>query len=146
MSTLVLEISPQLRARLTARAKQEGKPIDEVARTMLENFLEAPAKPAPAPKESEEVRHQRVLENLRKEGLIREQPDRNRTPIFTEAERKEIYQEAGRADGKPLSQIVQEQRQERHDILVYGYKRARKKILARERKQVGKKSSRRKRK
>jgi len=147
MSTLVLEISPHLRARLTARAKQEGKRIDEVARTMLENVLEAPAaEPAPAPKESEEVRHERVLKALRDEGLLWEQPDRDKTPVTSEQEREELFQEASKAGGKSLSQIVQEQRQERHDILVYGYKRARKKILARERQSVGKKSPRRKRK
>lgn len=132
MSTLVLEISPQLKARLVRRAKQEGKPLDEMARTMLENVLEASPNPARAPKESEEVRYQRVLKKLREEGLLWEQPDRNRAPKSTEAEREEIFQEMGRAGGKTLSQIVQEQRQDRHDILVYGYKRNGKKTRARE--------------
>jgi hypothetical protein len=167
MNTWIVEVPEQIREQLHQRALSEGKDAQAVALEILTRALTAPVEkiepptpPAPVEKveppppptpsppvyESEAERYERVYRKLREEGLIVPLSDELKKMIIPGVDREEVFQEMGKAGGKPLSQIVIEQRQERHDILVYGYKRARQKIRARERQQLGKKRRSRKRK
>ena len=141
MEALVVQVPERVRERLNQRALSEGKTPQVVALEILERDLSAPAveKPAaptrPAPVaqtetpspayESEEVRRERLYRRLREEGVIVPLSDELKKMIIPGLDHEKVFEEASRVGGKPLSQIVIEQRQERHDILVYGYKRAR---------------------
>ncbi len=150
METLVVQVPERIREKLDERAKSEGKDAQAVALEILARDLgaaevqEQTQAPAP-PYETEQEKHDRVYKKLREEGLIVPLSDELKSKIKNPATLEEVQEMMARAGGKPLSQIVIEQRQERHDILVYGYKRARKKILDRERKRVGHQTGRRKR-
>ncbi len=143
MDTLVVQVPEKIREKLDERAKAEGKDAQAIALEILARDLGAPesqietqpqASPAPL-YETEKEKHDRVYKKLREEGLIVPLSDELKKLIKPGVNREEVIDAMTQAGGKSLSQIVIEQRQERHDILVYGYKRARKKIRERERKQ-----------
>ncbi|MBI5303186.1 MAG: hypothetical protein HY868_13720 [Chloroflexi bacterium] len=83
---------------------------------------------------------------MREQGLIVPLSDDLKNQIKNPATLEEAQEIMTRAGGKSPSQIVIEQRQERHDILVYGHKRARKAIRSRNRKPASTKPDRTKRK
>ncbi|GEM_PF-1015457 len=164
MDTLMVQVPAKIREQLDKRALSEGKDPQAVALEILARELappaekvEAPSMPAPTEKtdalsppaptpvsyESEAARYERVYQKLREEGLIVPLSEELKKYIIPGLDREKVFEEMSRAGGKPLSQIVIEQRQERHDILVYGYKRARQKIRARDRKRLGKGSRKR---
>lgn len=147
MDVMMVEVPERIREQLHQRALSEGKDARTVALEILERGLRAPAEkaelpaaptlaekteppPEPAPAaaayESEAARYERVYKKLREEGLIVPLSDELKKMITHDVDREEVIEAMTQAGGKPLSQIVIEQRQERHDILVYGYKRARK--------------------
>jgi len=149
MDTLIFQVPERIREQLNKRAQSEGKDPQVVALEILERDLgevEQKAETPTAPYETEEVRRARVYRKLREEGVIVPLSDALKKYILPDVDREAVFEEMNRVGGKPLSQIVIEQRQERHDILVYGYKRARQKIRARERQQSRKSASRRKNK
>lgn len=152
MDTLIVQMPEKIREQLNKRALSEGKDPQSVAAEILTRELGVIAEPTqmanpetPTPYESEEVRRERVHRKLREQGILVELSDELKKYIIPGVDREAVFDEMSRVGGKPLSQIVIEQRQERHDILVYGYKRARQKIRARDRQQSRKKPSRRKR-
>jgi plasmid stability protein len=164
MEALIVTMPERIREQLYKRAASEGKDAQTVALEILTRDLsalaekvespsepalaekvETPPEPAPAKAyESLEEREERFYKKLREEGVIVPLSDELKKMIIPDADEEQVFREMSLAGGKPLSQIVIEQRQERHDILVYGYKRARQKIRARDRQPVGKKPRSRK--
>ncbi len=151
MEILVVQVPERIREKLDERAKSEGKDAQAVALEILARDLgaaevqEQTQAPAP-PYETEQEKHDRVYKKLREEGLIVPLSDELKKMIKNPATHEEVREMMSRVGGKPLSQIVIEQRQERHDIHVYGYKRARQMVRERERKQSRSSTDRRKRK
>ncbi len=149
MDALIVQVPQDIHAKLDARAHTEGKDAQAIALEILRRDLGAPEEktetPAPPlPYNSEEAKRARVERKLREQGLTVSLSDELKKMIKPGVNHEEVVEAMTRAGGKPLSQIVIEQRQERHDILVYGYKRARQKIRERERKSAGRGTRRRK--
>jgi len=152
MSTLVLEISPQLRARLKERAAHAHKAIDKIAQQILEEALNVPPiqtlahPPPPADALNLAEREARFIQQLRDEGKVVSLSPELQKLIVPNVDREQVYQEMSKVGGATLSEIVHAHRQERHDILVYGHKRDGETIRAREGKRTYKTNRRRKRK
>ncbi len=149
MDTLTVSVPETIRTKLDERARAEGKDAQAVALEILTRDLGTLQPEPPArflPYDSEEAKRARVERKLREQGLIEPLGEDLEKMIIPGVDADKVFEEMGKVGGKPLSQIVIEQRQERHDILVYGYKRARQKIRARERKQSSQATRSRKRK
>ncbi len=149
MDTLIVQVPDKIREQLNKRAQSEGKDPQAVALEILERDLGTAEEKAKTPSvsyDTEEARRERVYQKLREEGLIRPLSDELRKQIKDPASIEEVREILSRTGGKPLSQIVIDQRQERHDILVYGYKRAHEMVRERERKRTRSKARRGKRK
>ncbi len=101
MSTLTVELSPELLERLQAEANQRQEPPERTAVTLLEERLAPPAEP----EESEKVR--RVL---REAGLLSELSPGLRARIKQTVRHEDVVTALDRAGGKPLSEIILEQR------------------------------------
>jgi hypothetical protein len=152
MDRIIVQLPAQVQKQLNKRAKSEGKDPQAVAAEILARELGTTTdeKSTPTPSQepttdaSESVRREHLYRTLREQGMWVDLGDELKKYIIPGIDRDQVFEAMGQTGGKPLSQIVIEQRQERHDILVYGHKRARKKVHAREREQSGKKTSRRK--
>lgn len=140
MDTMIVHVPEKIREQLEKRASSEGKTAQTVALEILARDL-VPPEPAASPAiyETEKEKYERVMKKLREDGLIQPLSDELKKMIIPGVDHEQVFKEMSTAGGKPLSQIVIEQRQERHDILVYGHQRARKKVHARVRQPVGKK-------
>ncbi|CAG0947899.1 hypothetical protein ANRL1_04687 [Anaerolineae bacterium] len=146
MDTMIVQVPEKIREHLEKRASSEGKTAQTVALEILARDL-VPPEPAapPAIYETEKEKYERVMKKLCEDGLIQPLSDELKGQIKNPATLEEAQEIMTRAGGKSLSQIVIEQRQERHDILVYGHQRARKKVRSRIRQPSSAKSNRRKR-
>ncbi len=106
MATLTLDLTPELYERLRLEAERRGTSAQEIAREWLAERL-TPAVPSPLSDRD------RATEALRTAGLLVEEP---LGPYLRElaesstATLEEVSADLERAGGKPLSEIVLEQR------------------------------------
>ncbi len=114
MTTLTLELSPDLYDRLRAEADRLGKPAEAVAREWLAERLASPAPapsrpdlPAPAPPGERE----RAIAAVRAAGLLAEpSPYMLELAAQSTATLEEVQAALARAGGKPLSELILEMR------------------------------------
>lgn len=100
MATLNLEISSEQYERLRAEAKRLDKPEEELAREWLAERI--------TPLMSE---RERASEVLRAAGLLTElSPELKKRARHSKATLEEVQAAFARSSGKPLSEIVLEQR------------------------------------
>lgn len=103
MTTLTLELPPELYERLRAEADRLGKPAPVVARELLAERLPSP----PAPPDERE----RTRAVLRAAGLLAEpSPEMRRLAAESTMTLEEVSAALDRAGGQPLSEIILEQR------------------------------------
>jgi len=103
MSALTLELPPELYHRLREEADRLSKPPQVVAQQWIAARL---ASPIPAPgSDREKVRHA-----LRAAGLLAELGPGLRERIDPSVRLEDVESSLARAGGKPLSEIVLEQR------------------------------------
>jgi hypothetical protein len=104
MTMLTLELSPDLYARLRIEADHLGKSVQAVAQEWLAERL-AQAEPAPVSDRD------RTTEALRAAGLLAElSPEEKQRAARSTATLEEVRAALDRAAGKPLSEIILEQR------------------------------------
>ena len=108
MSTLTLELPKDLLKLLQERASERGEELQEVALRILERELAAEAK----------SERERVTEVLQAAGLIRPLSEELRQMIDPTVTHEEVEAAFAKAGGKPLSQIIIEQRRERHERIL----------------------------
>lgn len=102
MTILTLELSSEQYERLRAEAGRLGKPEEELAREWVAERLEKPE-----PKSERE----RAREALRNAGLLAEPtPEMKKRASRSKATLEEVRAALDRAGGKPLSEIILEQR------------------------------------
>ncbi len=102
MITLTLDLSPDLYERLRTQAEQVGIPIE----TLIVDWL-AQRWPPPAPPDE----RTRAIAVLRDAGLLTELgPELKRLAQESTATLNEVSNALSRAGGKPLSEMVLEQR------------------------------------
>ena len=102
MSTLVLDLPPNLLERLTIEAKRRQQAVEEVASTLLSEDLSPPSEP--------EDERNRVEQVLREAGMLVYLADGLRSRIDAKVSHEDVVAALGHAGGKPLSEIVMEQR------------------------------------
>jgi predicted transcriptional regulator len=101
MATLTIDLSTDLYDRLRAEAERSGQPPEDIAREWLAERLSAPAT-----SDRENVR-----EALRAAGLLAELgPEMKKRAARSTATLAEVSALLDRAGGRPLSEIVLEQR------------------------------------
>ncbi|MGN6700445.1 MAG: hypothetical protein ACTHMJ_03880 [Thermomicrobiales bacterium] len=106
MTTLTLELPRDLYDRLHAEAERQGKLAEDVARQWLAERLPAPT-PAPPPASDRE----QVRAVLRAAGLLVEPtPEERARAAAVTVTLEEVRAALDRAGGRPLSEIVLEQR------------------------------------
>lgn len=100
MATLTLDLSPEQYERLRAEAERLGKPEEELAREWLAEQI--------TPLMSE---RERLRQALRASGLLAEpSPEMKKRAARSKATLEEVQAAFARSKGKPLSEIVLEQR------------------------------------
>jgi hypothetical protein len=152
METWTVQVPARIHKQLQQRALSEGKTPQAVALEILEHDLSAPGDKTESPNEpapavvydTERERYAQFHRTLREQGLLRPLSPELQKLIIPNVDREEVVEAMTQAGGKSLSEIVIEQRQERHDSLVYGHQRARKKVHPRKGKQASRTSHRRK--
>jgi alkylation response protein AidB-like acyl-CoA dehydrogenase len=103
MTTLTLELAPELYEQLRAEAERHGKTAQAMAQDWLTERLTPPIAP---PGERE-----RAVEALRAAGLLAElSPEEKQLAHQSTATLEEVQEALNRAGGKPLSEIVLEMR------------------------------------
>lgn len=104
MATLILDLPPDLDARLRTEAERQGKPVHTVVQEWLVGHLPPPAPVHPNDRD-------RSTEALRAAGLLAE-PSPLMKQLAAEATMTldEVSAALERAEGKPLSEIILEQR------------------------------------
>jgi len=108
MATLTLELPKDLLKLLQKRAVERGEELQETALRILERELAAEAK----------SERERVIEVLQAAGLIRPLSEELRQMIDSTVTHEEVEAAFAKAGGKPLSQIIIEQRRERHERIL----------------------------
>jgi len=108
MTTLTLELPKDLLRLLQKRAVERGEEPQETALRILEREL------APEAKSERE----RVIEALQAAGLIRPLSEELRQMIDPTITYEEVEAALAKASGKPLSEIIIEQRRERHERIL----------------------------
>jgi hypothetical protein len=103
MTTLTLDLSPNLYERLRTEAERLGKPAATVAQEWLAERLPSPSTPL--------TDHDRATEALRAAGLLVEPtPEEIAWAETVTVTLEEVSADLDRAGGRPLSEIVLEQR------------------------------------
>lgn len=106
MTTLTLELPPDLYERLRAEAERQGKPAADVAQEWLAERL-----PAPAPAQAPAGDREQVRAILRAAGLLVELgPEMKMRAERSTATLEEVRAALDRAGGRPLSEIILEMR------------------------------------
>lgn len=101
MTTLTIELAPDIYRRLREAAAQQGKPVKELA----EEWIAERIQPA------QQSERERAREVLRAAGLLTELgPELKKRAAEATMTLEEINDAFARAGGKPLSEIVIEQR------------------------------------
>ena len=104
MTTLVLELHPDLYERLRTEADRQGKSAQVVAQEWLAERL---GPPGPTPAGDRE----RAIEALRAAGMLAEpSPYMRELAERSTATLEEVQAALGRAGGKPLSELILEMR------------------------------------
>jgi len=103
MSALTLELSPELLRRLQVEATRRQAPLEQTVVTLLEEHLV----PKAEPEESERDKVRRILGEA---GLLSEIGDSLRARIDHTVRHEDVVAALSRTGGKPLSEIVLEQR------------------------------------
>jgi plasmid stability protein len=109
MTTLTIDVSPDLYEQLRAAAARQGKPIEAVAQEWLvEHSTEVRADlPPPAPPGERE----RAIAVLRSAGLLAESgPELKARAARSKLTLEEARAILDRAGGKPLSEVILEMR------------------------------------
>lgn len=102
MTTLTLNLQPELYARLVQEAVRLGRPVE----TLVEEWLQ---RQFPSPASSDE--RERAIAVLRQAGFITELgPELKRQAAQATMSLEEIQSLFARVGGKPLSEIALEQR------------------------------------
>lgn len=102
MTSLKIELSPDLYERLRQEAEKTGRPADDLAREWLAERLEKPEK-----KSERDL----ATEALRRAGLLTELgPEGKKRAARSTASLEEVSAALDRAGGKPLSEIILEMR------------------------------------
>ena len=110
MAKLTLELPLELQQLLQRRAARTRKEPRQVAIEILQKELAAEEKPR--------NERERVVEVLQRAGLLRPLSDELRKMADPAVTHEEVRTALGRAGGKPLSEVIIEQRQERHERLL----------------------------
>ncbi len=111
MTALVLDLPPELYARLRAEAERQGKPPESVAREWLNERLTPPSADLPGNETQRPTGRERVRAALRAAGLLIEPtPEQLAWAETDEVTPPEVREALDRAGGKPLSEIILEQR------------------------------------
>jgi hypothetical protein len=105
METLTVELPIEVYQRLRKRATEKGMKIEAVAAEAIKTWLLLPSEV-----QSQRIKRERVREKLQKAGLIRPLGDELRRMIISDVKHEEVEAAFVRAGGKPLSQIIIEQR------------------------------------
>ena len=109
MTALTLELPPELYAQLRAEAERQGKPPEGIAREWLAERLEPHA--APGVKIDRPTDRERVRAALRAADLLIEATPEQLAWVETnEVTLDEVRGALDRTGGKPLSEIILEQR------------------------------------
>jgi hypothetical protein len=108
MTTLTLELPRDLLSLLQERASERGQELQDTALRILQKEL------APEVKSERE----QVIEALRASGLVRPLSEDLRQMIDPTVTHEDVEAAFARAGGKPLSEIIIEQRRERHERIV----------------------------
>ena len=103
MATLTLELPPEAYQRLHEEANRLGKPPQVVAQEWL---IERLSVLIPAPDNARET----VRRALRAAGLLVERSQRIQEPTDRQVRLEDVEASLARVGGKPLSEIVLEQR------------------------------------
>jgi len=102
MTTVTIEVPPELYERLRNEAQQAGQPVEVLIQTWL-------ARRVPPPEPADERTRARAV--LRAAGLHTElSPELKQRAAQATATTEELQAAFARAGGKPLSEIVIEQR------------------------------------
>lgn len=110
MTALTVELPPDLYARLRAEAERQGKPPEGVAREWLTERLGLPAAP-PDTATPPSPDRERVRAALRAAGLLVEPtPEQLAWAETVDVTLEEVIDALDRSEGKPLSEIILEQR------------------------------------
>jgi hypothetical protein len=107
VAKLTLELPLELQQLLQRRAARTRKEPRQVAIEILQKELAAEEKPR--------NERERVVEVLQRAGLLRPLSDELRKIADPAVTHEEVRAALCRAGGKPLSEIIIEQRQERHE-------------------------------
>ena len=110
MTALILDLPPEMYAQLRAEAERQGKPPEGIAREWLAERLEphaaAPSEESPPPHDRE-----RSIAALRAVGLVAEPgPAQRARAAHATMTLEEVSAALDRTEGKPLSEIILEQR------------------------------------
>jgi len=103
MTTLTLELTPEVYRRLHEEADRLGKPPHVVVQEWLTERLSAPLPGSDSERE-------KVRQALRTAGLLVEQYPRLRRYVDQKVCLEDVAASLARVGGKPLSEIVLEQR------------------------------------
>jgi len=104
MTTITVDLPPDIYRKLQEQAQRSGKPPELVAREWLAERLAAPQAPL--------SERERAREALRAAGLLVEfsEEEQARAKAAVTMTLEEIQAAFARAGGKPLSEIILEQR------------------------------------
>jgi len=109
MTTLTLELPKDLLSLLQERASERGgQELQEAALRILQRELAPEAK----------SEHEHVVDVLQAAGLIRPLSEGLRQIADPTVTHEEVEAAFARAGGKPLSEIIIEQRRERHERIL----------------------------
>ena len=110
MTALILDLPPEMYAQLRAEAERQGKPPEGIAREWLAERLE-PHAAAPNAKIDQPTERERVRAALRAADLLIEATPEQLVWVETnEVTLDEVRSALDRTGGKPLSEIILEQR------------------------------------
>jgi hypothetical protein len=105
METLTVELPTEVYQSLQKQAAEKGLKVETVAIEAIETWLLLPSEP-----ERRRIKRERIRQKLQDAGLIRPLSDQLRKMIIPDVKHKDVEAAFARAEGKPLSQIVIEQR------------------------------------
>jgi len=111
MTALILDLPPELFARLRAEAERQGKPPEGVAREWLAERLEPHTTAIPGEGTHPPHDRERSIAARRAVGLVVEpSPAQRARAACATMTLEEVSAALDRAEGKPLSEIILEQR------------------------------------
>jgi|Deesub1362B_J571_1020462.scaffolds.fasta_scaffold02721_4 hypothetical protein len=105
METLTIELSTEVHKLLLRRAAEAGLEIEAMAAEAIRRWLLLPNEA-----QRMRIKRERVRQKLRDAGLIRPISEELRKMIIPNVRHEDVEAAFARAGGKPLSQIIIEQR------------------------------------